>query len=243
MLKEELVELAANASNVAYFAGRYGIGYGFEADLRFGESGYVLDEETGFKASAFFNTDTNEVVLSFAGTDVSAQDAYSNMLLGINQWEQNGQIALAYLEAATRAGNSILVTGHSLGGALAQYATHDLAAMMSRRPGQDNLTSNLRLVTFNSFGGQAGLDQRPDSLFNPSLLDPIASNINHFYVEGDLIARLGEGHVGGQTYLVPNLYSGGSRPLDPREADGLTLTGDLLFTQRGIAQGVEQTPE
>jgi hypothetical protein len=205
MLKEERVDLAASASAAAYYAGRHGIGPGFELDLRFWERGFVVDEDTGFKAVALYSADSNEAVVAFAGTDEGTQDAYANLLLGANQWSRNGSDVVAYSKRVVESGAKLLLTGHSLGGALAQYAAYDLLAALEGSPRSGDVLHSLEVATFNSLGGVAGLQDRYEDVFNPSLLDPIASNINHFYVEGDLIARLGEGHVGGQTYLVPNL--------------------------------------
>ena len=244
MLKEELVALAASASSASYDAGRYGLDsrFKFDFDLDYLRAGYHLDNDTGFKAAAFLAPESNRVVLAFAGTDAGAQDVYSDLLLGWNQWERNGSEVIEYMHRVLDSGGSLLVTGHSLGGALAQYAVYDLAVARFEMGHLDELASRVEVVTFNGLGGSAGLRQRYEGHFNPSLLDPLSPNINHFYVQGDLIARLGEGHVGGQSYLVPNLHSDGSRPLNPIDAHGLAVAHELLFDQNGIKQVVEQTP-
>ena len=88
---------------------------------------------TGFKATAFRNDATNDVILAFAGTDgPDARDWWGNILhLGWNQWDKNSSPISNYLaqffDPATGSSSvRIHFVGQSLGGALAQYAAYDL---------------------------------------------------------------------------------------------------------------------
>jgi Ca2+-binding RTX toxin-like protein len=89
------------------------------------------DDATGFEAAAFGSGTTiansNEIVISYAGTDGDAGSVFSNAdkqadaALGLGLWsEQLGQAAAYYLEIkAANPNASISFTGHSLGGGLA----------------------------------------------------------------------------------------------------------------------------
>lgn len=85
---------------------------------------HFLDNTTGFKAIAFRNVETNEVILAFGGTDgVNFQDWAANVEhLGWNQWAgndgNNRRDVFAYLNSLGPT-TKIHFTGQSLGGALA----------------------------------------------------------------------------------------------------------------------------
>jgi len=81
------------------------------------------DNSTGFEASAYRNSLTNEIVISFAGTNPSdlSGDMAANVGLGTDVGsDQLRQAAEYYLQVqAANPGATITFTGHSLGGGLA----------------------------------------------------------------------------------------------------------------------------
>ena len=86
--------------------------------------------------------------------------------------------------------------GHSLGGALAQYAAYDYI--------KNGGSAEVSLTTFNGLGGEAGLKQMHGSEFDPSLASQVEAA--HFFTSSsdrqDMVSRLGEGHFGGNTYQI-----------------------------------------
>ncbi len=81
------------------------------------------DSSSGFEASAYRNSLTNEIVISYAGTDPSdiTGDIAANIGLAIGVGSaQLLQAAEYYLQVhAANPGATITFTGHSLGGGLA----------------------------------------------------------------------------------------------------------------------------
>ncbi|ALA57586.1 calcium-binding protein [Nitrospira moscoviensis] len=170
-----------------------------------------LVDSTGFKYIAFRNDVTNEVIIAFGGTDgVNAQDWAANVEhLGWNQWQNGGRdLVFSYLSGLRNPDENpftgkIHFTGQSLGGALAQYATYEYVQSQQLIATQNNTTfdaSRITLTTFNALGGQLGL-QRNSSGFNPSILNGLGASA-HFVIDGDLVSRLGGGHVGGSVYQL-----------------------------------------
>jgi len=168
-------------------------------------------DATGFKFIAFKNVETNEVIVAFGGTDgLNAQDWAANVEhLGWNQWENGGRTAVFnYLSSLRNAdGNpftgKIHFTGQSLGGALAQYAAYEYVQDQQRIATANNTTfdpSRITLMTFNAFGGQLALQQNSPG-FNPTILTGLGASA-HFVIDGDLVSRLGVGHVGGPVYQL-----------------------------------------
>lgn len=82
------------------------------------------DTQTGFEASAYRNTATNEIAISYAGTDQrSAADIMASFRLGLGyestQLIQAADYYLSIKNDPRYAGCNITLTGHSLGGGLA----------------------------------------------------------------------------------------------------------------------------
>ena len=149
------------------------------------------DAATGFKARAYSDGAGN-YILAFAGTE-DFQDAYQDLAnYGMVQWEAGRPLIESFFQDIkdnlNKELNSIQFTGHSLGGALAQYASYDfvLEGLVS--------SENVSLTTFNALGGELGLiDKYP--LYNPNLL--ANANIHHYFDPSDLVSRLSP-HLGGQ---------------------------------------------
>ena len=190
MINREEFDLAFYATKGAY---ELDAGGGFLRHLgyEFVENGIWTIEETGLKA-ALYSDDQGHYILSFAGTE-GAQDWYQNISsMGYSQWaerrEKIEQI-IEYIKTKDAGLESIAITGHSLGGALAQYAAYDLVK------GNVLEAEQIDLITFNGLGGVSGLRDKYGATYNAELLSD--SDIYHYYEPSDLVVQLSE-HLGGQ---------------------------------------------
>jgi Ca2+-binding RTX toxin-like protein len=192
--------------------------------------GYILDHvftdlnNTGFGAAAFRNATTGEFIISFTGTQ-DVQDWSANILsMGWNQWTgENASAVLAYLDdiVVNQGATKIHFTGHSLGGALAQYAAYEYADIL---PPDER--DSISLTTFNALGGVDGLKQYRVGGYDANLFNIIEAT--HYYTHGDLVSQLGGGHLGGNTYILYN--TAGNDPSIPMDL----LTAHDLGTVRAI---------
>lgn len=124
----------------------------------------IDDPKTGFHAEIYQKIGTSEYTVAFTGTqpnDPAGRDVLADLALGTTQWTTNKDSISAALSTLSGA-SEITFTGHSLGGALAQYAAYDYLSNNSSHP-------PVSLVTFNGLGGRDGLQQMYGSNFNPSI--------------------------------------------------------------------------
>ena len=226
----ELAKLALIASDASYFSSQFPAP-DFLSPLRDTPSYDILPSYSiqpgftkirefsnpldGFKFVMFKNTQTNEVIVAFGGTDgLDTVDWTSNTQLGWNQWEENRATAFASLREFVDPSTKVHFTGQSMGGALAQYAAYEwvqtkLTVTDSNDPEflADFDKSNVSLTTFNALGGLKGLvDNLPTTGVQHTAYDPMVLQglglSGHFYVTNDLVSRFGGGHVGGDTFLL-----------------------------------------
>lgn len=95
-------------------------GYDHEKILK--EKGCILcDEDSGFQASIFKKE--NKIMIAFRGTDEKADWLKANIPLGLNRYTDQLFCTAFLYDKAKELGpdNEIYITGHSLGGALAQF--------------------------------------------------------------------------------------------------------------------------
>ena len=160
-------------------------------DMAFNKNGYINDVETGFKA-CFLKANQNDLILACAGTE-DLNDALHDLNYGISQFNKHKTIIIHHIIKHKKLypDSTIYFTGHSLGGALAQYFAYNYSL----------LDNNIKLATFNSLGGKFGLLSNDD---NFKYDDNVASQIDaaHIFLQNDIVATLGEGHVGGNTYTI-----------------------------------------
>lgn len=155
---------------------------------------YALDKDftdddcgSGFYAAGFARD--KALVLAFRGTD-EPLDLASGANLATCQYEPNRDRLIDY--AGDKRWQSVLLTGHSLGGALAQYLAYDLAREWpASRP-------RFTVVTFNGLGGAYGLIQMYGGI-DPSIVARL--RIAAYAHPDDVIARVGA-QLGGTTRLL-----------------------------------------
>ncbi len=189
MISEIQAQTLLAASNLAYLPAGPSPGSGYQFLQAF------PDTDTGFLALVYRNPDTKNCIVAFTGTQPSFQDAYSDLNLGWQQWSNN-KIPLFQFLAAMKADpelglEQVDFTGHSLGGALAQYAAYEY--MLQENP------ASFTLTTFNAFGGTQGILQNVGTYDSTRLA---GIDVNHFRAAGDVVSRLGEGHVGGNVRVI-----------------------------------------
>jgi hypothetical protein len=184
----------ANAANIAYNAGvadaenGYVMPEGYKLDTQFNGTGVLRDPKTGFEAIALKNA-AGDVILSFTGTQPSLQDDYTDLNAGTTQWQGNSEKILGYLNGL-KEGTTVDLTGHSLGGALAQFALYDSQEKNSYT--KENL--KISLTTFDALGSKWGLEKMYGDKYDPSRVAGIdAKNLAD---KNDLVPRFGGDHFG-----------------------------------------------
>ncbi len=196
-----------------------------------------LDGTNGFQASVY--TDSNgDIVIAFRGTSADGfnapiADAYADLGLVLPQWDpaRGGNREMVFNEIARQLAQNpnaqVISTGHSLGGGLAQMFVYDALAEGFLTPDQIG-----RLETFNGVGVRDGIIER-DGSYNPNTVAGVPNN--HFSINGDLVSRLGGGHVGDQQPFLlgpeqPWLPAHLAPALDAALAAGLLANPDGQFT-------------
>ena len=223
----ELAKLALIASDTSYFTSTntvplggvlapfrdtptydilplYTIAPGFVKDS---DDARSRNDAVGFKFTAYQNTATNEIIVAFGGTDgPDPVDWTSNTQLGWNQWENSRDLVFDYLRPIVNAGTKVHFSGQSLGGALAQYAAYEwvqkkltITDPLDPEFLADFNKQNFSLTTFNGLGGLKGLTDHVG--YDPTVLQGLGLS-GHFYVTNDMVSRFGDGHVGGETFLL-----------------------------------------
>ena len=92
------------------------------------DNGYFIDftdndTDTGFKVTTYKNAKTGEYIIAFAGTE-TPQDWAQDANLGLDQWKTHKDRIFQYIKGIAGSASKIHFTGHSLGGALAQYSIY-----------------------------------------------------------------------------------------------------------------------
>jgi Ca2+-binding RTX toxin-like protein len=198
MVQEELCLVALTTSTDAYKPDHENDSASLTPLADF-KSKIFIDETTGFKAvvySADNGDGSHRVIVAFAGTE-DGQDMIADLSLGWGQWQENRDKIFDYLKDFNP--SEIVFTGHSLGGALAQYATYEYLDNYGKDSG-----AQVSLVTFNALGGLTGLETNIED-FDLATLSYF--DTAHFVVEGDFVSRLGDGHLGNDIYLLRRVYT------------------------------------
>lgn len=262
MISADTKRLLLAATEEAY---EVGTSEGSQLSSTLADVGYVIEEsidvtETGFKALALRRDSPtgSERIVAFAGTE-DARDAVADLDLGLPQWTESiRERIVAYVREHAMEG-PIHFTGHSLGGVLAQYAVHDVK--VATRSAAEPFELAASLTTFNAVGAISGLQSRETrggSPFDPDVLvaESAAGDVAHYFVEGDMVSRLGDGHLGGSTYMLtrtpgvtvaalfpelPPLLA--PAPLDLVNAHGVATILTIVQESDGFQGNVQVTPE
>jgi Ca2+-binding RTX toxin-like protein len=150
-----------------------------------------IHNKYGLYAEIYKRIGSKDYIISFRGTEPgSLADIATNANLGWLQFDNSRDEIRTMLRDLLAEGGSVDVTGHSLGGALAQFAVYDL---VKHAKDKDKTTKQLNLTTWNALGGEWALQRHEQ--YDASIAARI--NARHYYRGDDLVARLGMGHVGG----------------------------------------------
>lgn len=183
--------------------------------------------QTGFQAALLRCDATGTAIVAFRGSDEHL-DLAAGINLGLCQYGANRDNLLDIVMSLNA--SRVLVCGHSLGGALAQYCAYDL---MMR--GRVSARRELSLVTFNGVGGVAGLRRLHGSI-DPDIRTSLEAV--HFAHPDDIVVDIG-GNLGSQIHLLPEA--------DPSPASLLKCHGmdNFLPAQDGQSRltGLEARPD
>ena len=154
------------------------------------------DEKSGFRAYAFRNEQTTEVVISYRGTnaknDITGADA---AFFGVREWDQQFTEAVRFAADVRREfgrTDTIAVTGHSLGGAMAQVAGQmfGFGGAAFEPGGAKNLVT---AAEFKQLAAEYEL---------PSAGKGIDAGFNNYYIPGSIVSNLSGEHVGSMVALT-----------------------------------------
>ena len=161
-----------------------------------GVGDYVVDRVfsgfDGFYALGLVS-DTQPAVLAIRGTDTGGSaDMVMDLIadanptgVGYSQFQLHRDEVLAWLSVQSSAGNSPYITGHSLGGALAQWFAVEAT---SRKIELGDV------VSWNA----PGIDDNFAARLDPTYTD----DVTHYIASGDFVSMAGEAYIEGGWYLA-----------------------------------------
>lgn len=148
----------------------------------------------GLHVEIYQKKDTQDYIVSFRGTETDQpNDIATDLNLGWPQYEKSRDRIQAEIKNLIDKGGLVEITGHSLGGALAQFAAYDLAKE-AQQSGRSEILNRVSLTTWNALGGVWGLQRNGG--YDPSIVNELRAL--HFFHSDDIVARFGKGHVGGK---------------------------------------------
>ena len=167
-----------------------------------------------FEASAFQNTTTGKIVISYAGT-AQLTDWIANVALGLGfNADQLNQAALYYLQVkASNPGATISFTGHSLGGGLAALMGvmfDEQAVTFNQAPFANSASTGVRddLVAYLH---SKGYSDSQLTVLAPELLSfnfngdgDHTANVSGYFVQGEALQSLPLSTLGTQAGLAQN---------------------------------------
>ena len=137
----------------------------------------VNDEITGFSGTVFKDPVSGEYIIAFRGTDDLKDLAadFSDMLIDLNnrQFKSAMEFAIEQIKAilASDPNAKISLTGHSLGGSIAQFVAYK---------------TGLKAVTFHAYGAEEIIKNSDD--FDADLMIQNRGNVTNFINTNDLIS-------------------------------------------------------
>lgn len=180
-------------SKHAQFRSQIPAGYEFEH--------YMSNRSSGLKYMMLAPLDpANPWIFAFAGTQTTI-DWMSDINLGSKQLARVEGMLYAFTnceytdrEQRPLSGRDWIITGHSLGGGLAEAYSYQI---QKRRIQQGLQPAHLELVTFNPFGALAVVEKNPA---NAAEVIQLLTTFNYF-VTGDPVSQIGH-HIGA-TFELP----------------------------------------
>lgn len=208
-----LAELMAHASEASYvsttddyetrwvtgqIAGSSAFGNGYTLFKEFSDQ-TTEPRQTGVRGRIFVKRDANnniiEAIVAFTGTELpTPKDILTDLNFAVPQWSAIRSFILGEINSAAYTGSKIHFTGHSLGGALAQFAAYEF---LNGAPSKKSLVD---FTTFNALGGYTGIQLNPTLFggsYNPSVLAGVENY--HYITTNDFVSTLGAAHLGGNT--------------------------------------------
>lgn len=171
--------------------------------------------KSGFRAVVLQPVDANDkrVIVSYAGSGKQLGDWINNASqAGGNTPKQYREALALARKYQEKYGSNVILTGHSLGGGLASYA--------SLKTGLRATAINSAPLSPNNLGGNA--------LFQPSVKNN--ARITQYYVPGEVLTNLDNVDLfdarPGSKIAIPGKYN---RWVDPRAAIGNHMLGNLAI--------------
>lgn len=154
----------------------------------------IISNASGLHMEIYRRAGTNNYIVSFRGTEpTQLSDLAADANLGWPQYQSARDDIQRILKTLIEEGGNVEVTGHSLGGALAQFAVYDFLESADGDK-RKQLIHQVSLTTWNALGGVWGLERNGG--YNLNVMDGI--NARHYFRADDIVSRLGNGHVGGE---------------------------------------------
>lgn len=193
-------------------------------------SGYIctpdlITNNEGLHAQIYRRVGSNDYIVSFRGTDKALNDFSTDANLGWPQYKESRPAIQNTLRKLLAEGGRVDITGHSLGGALAQFAAYELLDNTDKTK-RSEVLNRVSLTTWNALGGVWGLQSNGG--YDPAVVDGLEAR--HFYRFDDVVARLGKGHVGGKMLRLHDPENRVSGILDAHMKEEITQSleaGDL----------------
>ena len=194
------------------------------------------DRYTGFSAGVYMNDATNEMVISYTGTNSMVADPL-NWTAGLGVPAPQIYDAMAYYFAFREAypTANITFTGHSLGGGLASLMAvmfDKQATVFDQAPFQPAAVNPALMPTYAAAMAAAGYVDEALVLFIASaglLALTRESNVSHYYLEGEILNTI---------RFSPNTLVGSDNPI----ALGAQTAGSVQLHSMALMTALQYSP-
>lgn len=180
------------------------------------DAGFTIDKpSTGLYVTTYKKTATDgtgdEYIIAFRGTE-SLTDLAVDLDVCWFQYGPDQAAIQSLVSKVTKLSTQkrVSITGHSLGGALAQFAAYDFVM-----GGGGATTTNANAlswaraaaalsVTFETWNAPGGkwAEQANRTNFDEATFNSLTKDAKHFYGENDLVSRFGGAHLGGNMFQL-----------------------------------------